>query len=80
MKLKRMTIENFKGIKKFEIDFSDQITITGENGTGKTTIEDAFDWLLFDKDSTGRSEFEVRPLDADNKVIKGLVVKVEAEI
>lgn len=67
--LKQMTFKNFKGIKDLTIDFSKITNIFGDNGTGKTTIFDAFTWLLFDKDSSDRSKFDVQPLDSAGKVI-----------
>ena len=55
--LKSLSLVNFKGVRSQEIKFSDQVTVVcGENGTGKTTVFDAFLWLLFGKDSTGRSD------------------------
>ena len=55
--LKSLSLTNFKGARSQEIVFSEQGTvISGENGTGKTTIFDAFLWLLFGKDSSGRSD------------------------
>ena len=81
IKLYNLEIENFKGIKRFGLCLDgDNATITAENGIGKTTIYDAFLWLLFGKDSTGRKDFEVRPLDRRNQPIKGVVLSVEAEI
>lgn len=80
MKLNTMEFDNFKGIKHREIDFSDRTIISGENGAGKTTVYDAFQWLLFGKDSEGRSDFNIRPLDKDNNPIKGLVIAVQADI
>ena len=81
VKLNNLTITNFKGIKTFRADFDGgDAVIKGANGTGKTTVYDAFLWLLFNKDSTGRKEFELRPLDKDNQPIKGLVLAVEADI
>ena len=70
--LKQLTLQNFKGIKNLTIDFSNQTDIFGENGTGKTTIQDAFLWLLFDKDSTNRKDFEIKTLDQNNQVIHNL--------
>ncbi len=78
--LNNITIENFKGVKKFTTTFNGNTIIKGENGAGKTTVYDAFLWLLFGKDSSGRKEFGLRPLDKDNNAIKGLVVAVEAHI
>lgn len=67
--LKHLELEHFKGIEKLEIEFGKETTIYGANGTGKTTVADAFSWLLWGKDSTGRSSFEIRPLDAENNPI-----------
>lgn len=79
--LNYLKIENFKGVKSFEMELNgDNKVITAENGIGKTTIYDGFLWLLFGKDSTGRKDFEVRPLDRRNNPIKGVVLAVEAEI
>jgi DNA repair exonuclease SbcCD ATPase subunit len=81
MKLLSIKIENFKGIKAFEVNFEGRDTVlTGANGTGKTSVYDAFLYLLFGKDSSGRKEFGLRPLDANNDPIPKLVTKVEATI
>ncbi|EML6498842.1 AAA family ATPase [Clostridioides difficile] len=76
--LKSLNIENFKGIKELHIDFNNITNIFGENATGKTSIFDAFTWVMFDKDSKNRSVFEIKPLDNSNKVIRGLVTTVTA--
>jgi len=76
--LERLHIRNFKGIGQLEVEPTRDTRVEGENGKGKTTILDAFLWLLFDKDSTGRTEFGIRPLDGKNQPIKGLVCMVEA--
>jgi Predicted ATP-dependent endonuclease of the OLD family len=47
--LKNLKLKNFKGIKDLNIGFSKETNIFGENASGKTTIFDAFTWLLFDK-------------------------------
>lgn len=73
--LKKLVIRNIKGIRDLTIDFTDQETvICGDNGTGKTTIMDAFLWLLFGKDSTNRadSNFNIKTLDKDGKPILNL--------
>ena len=81
VRLNKLSIENFKGIETFQADFDGgHAVIKGANGTGKTTVYDAFLWLLFGKDSTGRKEFELRPLDKHNQPVKGLVLVVEAQI
>lgn len=66
IKLKSLSLVNFKGIRALDLNFSDQVTVIyGGNGTGKTTVFDAFLWLLFGKDSTGRSDsnFNIKTLD-----------------
>lgn len=74
--LKRLEIENFKGIKKQEIDFGNKSIVSGQNATGKTSIMDAFTWLLFGKDSKGSEKFAVRPNDAKGVRVDNVVIKV----
>ncbi|MCR3760383.1 AAA family ATPase [Clostridium felsineum] len=78
--LKGLYLKNFKGIKELDIDFGKVTNIFGDNGTGKTTVFDAFTWLLFDKDSQDRSKFDVQPLDGNNNVIHMLETEVTAGI
>lgn len=81
IKLNKITLETFKGLKHFEADLNgNNAMIRSENGVGKTTVYDAFLWALFGKDSTGRSDFNVRPLDAENNPVSGLTVAVEVEL
>src|SRR3990167_5450227 len=80
MKIKKLTLQNFKGIRSLEVNFGEKLTsIYGENATGKTTIKDAFLWLLFGKDSEGRADFNVKTLDKNNEVIHKLEHSVFAE-
>lgn len=76
--LNQMTVENFKGVTDLSISFDDTTNIYGANGTGKTTIMDAFCWLLFDKDSTGSSKFDIRPLTPDGAMVDSIEIKVSA--
>lgn len=80
IKLLKMHIQNFKGCIDRSIDFSDTTVIKGANATGKTTVFDAFTWLLFGKDSLGSAKFDIRPLDADGNMIDNLEISVEATI
>lgn len=80
IKLLKMHIQNFKGCKDREIAFGDRTNIKGANATGKTTVFDAFTWLLFGKDSLGSAKFDIRPLDADGNMINNLEISVEATI
>ncbi|MDO5540567.1 MAG: AAA family ATPase [Eubacteriales bacterium] len=78
IKLNKLKIENFKGCRERSIDFGNTTDIFGANASGKTTIMDAFMWLLFDKDSTGATKFNIRPLDEDGKTIDNVEILVEA--
>ncbi len=80
IELKKLTIINFKGIKSLEIDFSKTTNICGRNGSGKTTIFDAFTWLLFGKDSSDSSKFSVKPLTKDGRTIDKTENEVSAII
>lgn len=80
LKINKMKIRNFKGIKKLDIDFSNRTLITGRNETGKTSIADAYYWLLFNKDSLNRSDFGVKPLDENDEEIHHLIISVESII
>ena len=76
IELVKMHIENFKGIKELDISFGKNTKIYGQNATGKTSIVDAYNWCLFDKNSIGEAKFQIRPLDANNNQINHVEIKV----
>jgi DNA repair exonuclease SbcCD ATPase subunit len=76
MILKSLHLENFKGIRNLDVKFSNKTKVKGQNAAGKTTIFDAFTWLLFNKNSAGEEKFNVRPLDKDGKRIDNVEIKV----
>lgn len=79
--LKKLKINNFKGIRSLEIDFKRYDNyICGGNGTGKTSVFDAFLWLLFGKDSNGKKDFEIKTLDINGKEIPRIEHNVTAVI
>ena len=80
IELKTLVLKNFKGIRDLTLNFNGVTNIYGENASGKTTINDAFRWLLFDKDSTDRKNFEIKTLDENNNVIHGLEHSVTGEL
>src|SRR3990167_1834143 len=73
IKLLSLHLRNFKSVKDLEINFSPNETgISGDNGTGKTTILDAFTWLISGKNSGDEKDFNVKTLDENNIVIHKL--------
>ena len=79
IELRKIKIVNFKGLRDFTADFDGNGELRGDNATGKTTLFDAFTWCLYGKDSYGRSDtnFQVKPLDENGKVIEKLPHEVE---
>lgn len=77
MFLRRLNIQNFKGYKDRVIEFDNKTCIKGQNGSGKTTIADAVMWVLFNKDSSGASTFDIRPKDDSGNNIDFIEIKVE---
>lgn len=82
MKLLTMKLENFKGIRSFTLEPQGRdLGVFGANASGKTTLADAFQWLLFGKDSAGKADFEVLPLGPDGKRVAGITeASVEVEL
>ena len=63
MRLISLELTNFKNIKHFVLDAEgEDKNIYGKNGVGKTTLADAYYWLLTDKSSLDKK------LDDDIKI------------
>lgn len=75
--LQSLRLQNFKGTRDRSVNFGHITNITGDNETGKTTLFDAFTWLLFGKDSYDRKDFNIKTLDKDNKTLHKLEHSVE---
>lgn len=53
MRLITLTLTNFQGVKNATFNFNGKnVDVYGDNATGKTTIFNAFTWLMFGKAST----------------------------
>ena len=83
VKLISLTLQNFKGAKERVVNFGDVTTISGANATGKSTIFDAFTWVLFGKDShdrtdSGKGGFQIKTVDATGQPIEKLEHSVTA--
>ncbi len=70
MKLTKLELLNFKGLRSFAINLNGDVVIRGDNATGKTTVFDSVCWLLFGKDSLDRADFEIKTLDGGEPIHK----------
>ena len=81
VKLLKLDIENFRGIKNFVLTpDGHRITVQGANGTGKSTLMAAFLWLLTGKDAQGRENYNVFPLGTDGNRLSGCSPTVTATL
>ena len=82
IKLKSIAILNFKGIRSQEIVFNTEgtTTISGRNATGKSTVRDAFLWLMFDKNAAGEKDFGIKTNDSDGNPIPQIPHEVSATL
>ena len=82
MKLLNLTLDNFKGTKHFSLDLPNgcSAAVYGENGTGKTTLADAWSWLLFGVDYVGQSDSGNGGFQVQTKGTSGLDYAVSAVI
>lgn len=65
MKLISLELTNFKNIKHFVLEAGgEDKNIYGKNGVGKTTLADAYYWLLTDKSSLDKKlDSDIKPAD-----------------
>lgn len=80
IKLKKISIQNFKGIKDLTIEFKHKTVIEGKNGSGKTSVFDAYSWLLFGKNSQNQTDFGIKCYDENNNIIHNLEHSVEGTL
>jgi len=81
IRLMKLTLNNFKGIKHFElVTDGTNINVGGANATGKTTLFDAFIWVLFGKDSHYKSDFGIKTYTTNGEVLHGLDHSVEVQL
>ena len=83
--MKRITIEelhlrNFRGARDVKVSFTDGTNVVcGDNGTGKSTLMDAFLWLLFGKDAEERKDCEIKRIEA-GKTLRRTDATVECRL
>lgn len=82
IRIKTITLNNFKGIHTLTLEIGGKnARLEGDNGAGKSTVFDAFTWLLFGKDHAGQdwTNFDIKPIDpATGEAVHGLEHWVEA--
>lgn len=78
MELMSLRLENFQGLKEFELRANGcDISIRGDNGTGKTTVANAIAWLLYDKATTGEKGYNPKTVDENGQDVHYLEHSVE---
>ena len=67
MKILKMKLENFQGVKELELDpRGESCAIYGDNGTGKSTVYNAFTWLMYGKPSTQEKNYTPKTTGSHN--------------
>lgn len=80
VQLLSLELSKFKGIHHFKLDANgSDVQIYGDNATGKTTIADAFNWILFDKDTANQKDFEIKTR-VDGEQLKAAEHSVTVEL
>ena len=67
--IKSLAMTFFKGCQEAKHSFSDRTIITGQNGIGKTTIADAWYFLISNKNYALSDNPNIRPADAGDEII-----------
>lgn len=81
IELQSLSLRNFKGTRTFDLDLAgESASVFGANEAGKTTLADAFTWLLFGVDSDGRKQFDIKTLDAAGRSQPGVEHTVEGTL
>lgn len=66
LKIKTITLENFKGTRQKTINLNESATnIMGANGSGKTTIATAYHWVFANTDYDLKSNPPIFPIDIE---------------
>lgn len=74
---KHLIIRNFCNFPLLDVDLFDKTKVSGRNGSGKTTIQNAILWLFTDKLLDGSSAGDtIRPHEADGTPINFIDISV----
>lgn len=79
-RIQTMKLQNFCGVRSLGItpDGAD-LSVYGDNATGKTTLANAFAWLFTGKNAAGTADFDPAPLDGANAKIHNLETSVSVK-
>ena len=80
IKIKSLHIQNFGSIKDLSINFGEKTLISGRNEAGKTTINDAYSWLMTNKLANGSQADGIRPHDRSGIEDDNAVISVSSVI
>ena len=72
VELKEIHPRNFRCFDDRTFSFGHNTVIRGTNGTGKSTLFDAFTFTLFGKNSSGRTDFGYKRRDASGAIVHEL--------
>lgn len=83
--IQRLSIDNFKGANNVVVYLNGNNTrIDGANGSGKSTIVDAFSWCLFGKNAQDQTEgakgFDIKPQDPQGNPRHHLTTRVVMDL
>lgn len=81
MRIKSLVLDNFQGFGHFELNAcGNNTSVIGDNGTGKTTIANAWCWLLFNRPVDLTTGWLPKPFDENGNPIHELESTVTATI
>jgi DNA repair exonuclease SbcCD ATPase subunit len=65
----RLTLANFKDHQNVMIKFGDLTSLSGKNGSGKSSIGESVSWLFFGVDLAGASKFDPTPTNREVEIV-----------
>ena len=81
LRINWMALRNFAGIQQYHFEpAGGDADIFAANGLGKTTLANAFQWLIDGKNAAHEAKFSVKTLDANGEATHGLEHEVEASL
>jgi len=77
--LKELSLVNFQGVRNETFTFTELTKVSGDNETGKSTLNNAWTWLITGKDLFGSAVFDLKTIK-DDVVIPRIDHVVSADI